>query len=97
MECRSIDQMRLWSCAGLGAHSGQPAVCWYPRVVGVGLACPRVVSGSSHTVGTQWRRSLSRGLLGVEGIATPEVKFSDRCKTNCGEGVLQVHVRRSRM
>lgn len=37
------------------------------------------------------------GLLRVEGIGAPEVKFLDRCKTNCSEGVLQEHVRRSRM
>lgn len=34
---------------------------------------------------------------GAKGIAAPEVKFLDRRRTNCSEGVLQVRVRRSRM
>ena len=33
----------------------------------------------------------------VEDTAAPEVKFLDRCKINCSEGVLQELVRRSRM
>jgi len=37
------------------------------------------------------------GLLGVKGIAAPEVKFLDRRKTTGGKGALQVQVRRSRM
>jgi hypothetical protein len=37
------------------------------------------------------------GMLRVKPIATPEVKFLDRCKRDSSEGVLQVHVRRSRM
>ena len=37
------------------------------------------------------------GLLRVEDIAAPEVKFLDRCGINCSEGALQVCVRRSRM
>jgi len=44
-----------------------------------------------------WYRSASMGLLGVKDTAAPEVKFLDRCKINCSEGALQVHVRRSRM
>jgi len=52
--------------------------------------------GSSCLVG--WHsRSSTMGQLGVKDIATPEVKFLDRCKINCSEGVLQVLVRRSRM
>jgi len=42
-------------------------------------------------------QSSMMGLLRVKDIATPEVKFLDRCKINCSEGVLQGHVRRSRM
>ena len=33
----------------------------------------------------------------VEDTAAPEVKFLDRCKINCSEGVLQELIRRSRM
>ena len=35
-------------------------------------------------------------MLRVKGTAAPEVKFLDRCKTRCSEGVLQAHVCRSR-
>ena len=46
--------------------------------------------------GGQYQSSVM-GMLRVKGIATLEVKFLDRCKTNSGKGVLQEHVRRSRM
>jgi len=54
-----------------------------------GRCSPGLLVGRCH--------SSMMGWLGVEGIATPEVKFLDRCKTTCSEGVLQVPVRRSRM
>ena len=45
----------------------------------------------------RWRHSTSpRGPFRVQGTATPEVKFLDRCKTDSGEGVRQGPVHRSR-
>jgi hypothetical protein len=45
MECRGIDRVWHWSCAGLGAHSGQPGGCshrptwtWFPTLVVWGCA-----------------------------------------------------------
>ena len=91
MECRSIDLM--WLCE----------LCWpwcsskgnmvlSPALQGLCTALWSSLAGS----GGQYQSSVM-GLLRVKDIATPEVKFLDRCKINCGEGVLQVHVRRSRM
>ena len=88
MECRGIDRVRHWSCAGLGAHSGQPGGCTHGAKLRSHLRIPRV--NCTH-------RSQPMGLFGVKGIGAPEVKFLDRCETHCSEGVLQVHVRRSRM
>ena len=56
-----------------------------PSRVGLGPA-----QGAMH-------RPETMGAIGVKDIATPEVKFLDRCQINCSEGVLQVRVRRSRM
>lgn len=42
-------------------------------------------------------RSQAMGPFGVKDMGAPEVKFLDRCQIHCSEGVLQVHVRRSRM
>ena len=55
------------------------------------------LAGGATQVSVGLCQSSTMGLLGVKGITTPEVKFLDRCETNCSEGVLQVHVRRSRM
>ena len=56
-------------------------------------------SGPCHLLGfgVDWYPTSMRGLLGVKDIAAPEVKFLDRCKINCSEGVLHLPVRRSRM
>jgi hypothetical protein len=92
MECQSIDLMWLMCCAGLGAHSGQCGA-------GPLSSRPRPPFGVGLWSGGSWLRYLSAtmGLLGVKDITAPEVKFLDRCKINCSEGALQVHVRRSRM
>jgi hypothetical protein len=42
-------------------------------------------------------RSQPMGPFGVKDMGAPEVKFLDRCQIHGSEGVLQVHVRRSRM
>jgi hypothetical protein len=92
MECRGIDRVRHWSCAGLGAHSGQPGGCSH-RTTGTqftSVAVPPVPVTCTH-------RSQTMGLFGVKDIGAPEVKFLDRCEIHCSEGVLQVQVRRSRM
>ena len=45
----------------------------------------------------RWRRSTPpTGPFRVQGTATPEVKFLDRCKTDSGAGVRQGPVHRSR-
>ena len=92
MECRGIDRVRHWSCAGLGAHSGQPGGCSH-RTTWVGLT----LVGHSLVPVTCTHRSQPMGLFGVKDIGAPEVKFLDRCEIHGSEGVLQVHVRRSRM
>lgn len=93
MECQSIDLMWLWSCAGLGAHTGQCGIC--PPVPCWGH--PRPVAHSTAVLVGTCTVSTMMGLLWVKGIEALEVKFLDRCKTNCSEGALQVHVCRSRM
>ena len=52
---------------------------------------------ATTTTTTTTKKTDKRGPLRVEGTVAPEVKFLDRCKTHCGEGVLHVRVRRSRM
>jgi len=69
-----------------------------PNLNNVGLVpgcgtCPRATS----TVQVVCHQTDMMEVLRVEGIVAPEVKFLDRCKTNCSEGALQVHVRLSRM
>ena len=94
MECRGIDRVWHWSCAGLGAHSGQPGGCshrpTWTRSPPSGGAVLLVPVTCTH-------RSQPMGLFGVKDIGAPEVKFLDRCEIHGSEGVLQVHVRRSRM
>ncbi len=91
MECQSIDQM--WPMELCWPWSPSRGMWWLSPGWARALPCcgdSCSASGCSH-------RPKTMGLLRVEGIATPEVKFLDRCTTNCSEGVLQVHVRRSRM
>jgi hypothetical protein len=85
MECQSIDLM--WPIVVLALVPFKGNVVPSPLVPGP--------SGSQ----VRWcgAVSASMGLLGVKGIAAPEVKFLDRRKTTGGKGALQVHVRRSRM
>lgn len=111
MECQSID--RVWpnlelcwaleptlgnvvhgpsSSFSLGVsaltHAWQHVVLWC--AVGALGESWRMSSGQEH-------RTETMGPIGAKGIAAPEVKFLDRRRTNCSEGVLQVRVRRSRM
>ena len=88
MECRGIDRVRHWSCAGLGAHSGQPCGCSH-RIIWVGLT----LVGHFLVPVTCTHRSQPMRLFRLKDIRAPEVKFLDRCEINSSEGVLQVHVR----
>jgi len=92
MECQSIDQVWHWSCAGLGAHSGQSVAAPWRVRLGPALVdvAPVPPCGGMH-------QPKLMGLLRVKDTATPEVKFLDRCMIHCGEGVWQGPVRRSRM
>jgi len=87
------------SCAGLGTRSGQCGAWSRPLPggpVGAGVkpSHGRVNLGQSLLSVYQ---ADPMGPFRVKGTATPEVKFLDRCKTHCSEGVLQGCVRRSRM
>lgn len=91
MEWQSID--RMW----------QLMLCW-PWCPSRGTWCPgppcpvwSPPGAATSWLGSGRHPSGMRGLLGVKGIAAPEVKFLDRCQTNCSEGALHVPVRRSRM
>jgi len=80
-------------CAGLGAQSGELGASRASAQCGIPFR------GSCHLLGfgVDWYPPSMRGLLGVKDTAAPEVKFLDRCMINCSEGVLHLHVRRSRM
>jgi len=95
MECHSIDLARHWSCAGLGARSGQCGAWFLVQPEG-----PVPLVGSWSLLGglsKHGHRPETMGSLRVKDITAPEVKFLDRCEINSSEGVLQVRVRRSRM
>lgn len=69
---------------------------------GAALPPPRPLAGRRrrrrpHPSAACTHRSQPMGLFRVKDIAAPEVKFLDRCEIHGSEGVLQVHVRRSRM
>lgn len=76
-------------------------LCW-PWCSPRGIQCCALAVGggpSGFTPGcpvVQYESTMM-GLLRVKGMAALEVKFLDRCWTNCSEGALQVHVRQSRM
>lgn len=94
MELRSIDRMfgnrvvlalaPVLDNVGLSPVLGRYAI---------GFVCGRPGLGA---VQGSFRPQMME-MLRVRAIATPEVKFLDRCKSNRSEGVMQVHVRRSRM
>ena len=71
MEWQSIDQVWQWSCAGLGANSGESGAVPSSKVGHHLGAWLMALFGGSN-------RTHLMGLLRVEGIATPEVKFLDR-------------------
>ena len=81
-------------CAGLGAQPGELGA---HRPAGPARHTHSVVTAASRDRGVDAYPPSVRGLLGVKDIAAPEVKFLDRCKINCSEGVLHLPVRRSRM
>ena len=94
MEWQGIDRTWQQSCAGLGACS------WtmWARPLALRLRHRGLVRGCRPARASQGGfRPQMMGMLRVKPIATPEVKFLDRCKRSSSEGVLQVHVRRSRM
>lgn len=80
-------------CAGLGAQSGELGAHRTSAQCGIPFSGPCHLLG----LGVDAYPPSVRGLLGVKDIAAPEVKFLDRCKINCSEGVLHLPVRRSRM